>query len=210
MINDSLPHGELIKPLSKHIDRINYILGELGIGKQASIVDDKALLGRLHHALNIPRYGQPEFMEALLRRAGRQRLETFLGKIGLVDGEADIVDLGSFVKKAAHLPWGDNNHTRAFVNVFGYEDSLIPSGSVETPAQETCRTVGEPLDTLKDYQSGIFFRGMEQAMVSVVTVCNHDAYRSWKDTDCYGDTLPLPAIHERARLCPDRVAGRTG
>ena len=165
MINDSLPHGELIKPLSKHIDRINYILGEIGIGKQASIIDDKVLLGRLHHALNIPRYGQPEFMESLLRRAGRRRLEAFLEQIGLVDGGTDMVDLGYFVKKAARLPWGDNDHTRAFVDVFGYEDSLIPSGFVETLAQETCKTVGVPLDTLKDYQSGIFFRGMEQVMV---------------------------------------------
>lgn len=165
MINDNLPHGELIKPLSEHINRINYILGELGFGKRDSIVDDKDLLGRLHHAVNIPKYGQSDFMEALLKRAGRRRLVTFLGRIGLIGDDAEPGDFESLVKKAAHLPWGDNDNTRAFVEVFGYEDSLVPRGSSETPAQEICRTVGSPLATLKDYQSGVFFKGIELSSV---------------------------------------------
>ena len=165
MINDSLPHSELIAPLGNHVDRINYVLGELGFGKRESIIDDKALLGRLHHAINIPRYGQPDFMEMLLRHAGKHRLETFFHRIGLGTLNVTSGDFGPLVRKAARLQWGNNDNTKAFVDVFGYEESLIPSDSSDTSPQETCKTMGEPLDTLKDYQSGIFFNGLELVMV---------------------------------------------
>ena len=165
MINDNLPHGELIAPLNKQIDRINYILGELGFEKQDSIIDDRTLLGRLHHAINIPNYGRPDFMETLLRHAGKRRLETFLAKVGIMGENMDVTDFEKLVHTASNLPWGDNDNTRAFVDVFGYEESLIPGASTYMPAQEICNTMGMPLNTLKDYQSDIFFKGMEYATV---------------------------------------------
>ena len=58
MINENLPHGELIAGLEGYIDRIDYILGELGIDSGRSIIDNRKLLGRLHHAANITNYGR--------------------------------------------------------------------------------------------------------------------------------------------------------
>ena len=165
MINDHLPHSELIKPLGSRIDRINYILNELGVNKRDSIIDDRTLLGQLHHATNISRYGQPDFMESLLRCAGKSKLEEFLGRINMYDGTTTQNNLEPLVKKAARLTWGNNENTKAFVEIFGYEDSLIPSSSAKTQAHETCVAVGTPLDTLKDYQSNIFFKGMDLAVI---------------------------------------------
>ena len=165
MINENLPHGELIAGLEGYIDRIDYVLGELGVGSGRSIIDNRKLLGRLHHAVNVANYGKPEFMEQLLRRAGRKKLEIFLRRINLADSLDDATDMGKVVRTAARLPWGNNEHTRAFVDVFGYEEGLVPEETGDAPPHETCASYGDPLKTLKEYQSGIFFASMNMVTI---------------------------------------------
>ena len=70
MINENLPHSEIITGLEEYVDRIDYVLSELGIGSGRSIMDNKKLLGKLHHAANITNYSKSEFREQLLQRAG--------------------------------------------------------------------------------------------------------------------------------------------
>lgn len=165
MINENLPHGELVTGLEDYLDRIDYILGELGVGAGTSIVNNRKLLGRMHHAINISNYGKPEFMETLLRRAGMQRLEAFFHRTGIAASLDASADVGVLVRRAARLPWGNNDYTRAFVDIFGYEDGLVPEETGDIPAYEKCRPYGEPLKTLKEYQSGIFFKSMNLVQI---------------------------------------------
>ena len=65
MLNSNLPQGQLHQELSNYLDKIDFILHELGMG--GHIVQDKSIMGLLHHALNIPRYANPSFREELLR-----------------------------------------------------------------------------------------------------------------------------------------------
>lgn len=160
MINENLPHGELIAGLEGYIDRIDYILSELGAGAGVSIMDNRKLLGKLHHAANISNYGKPEFMEQLLRRAGRNKLEIFFRRTNVADSLNDSTDIGKLVSNAARQPWGNNENTRVFVDVFGYEDGLVPEETGVASAHELSVSYGEPLKTLKEYQSGVFFESM--------------------------------------------------
>lgn len=165
MINENLPHGELVAGLGGYIDRIDYILSELGMGSNRSIMDNRKLLGRLHHAINIANYGKSEFREQLLRRAGRKRLEIFLRRTNLADSLNDDTDTARLVRAAARLPWGNNEHTRAFVAAFGYEGGLVPEETGDLPAHEACSSYGDPLKTLKEYQAGIFFDSMNRVTI---------------------------------------------
>lgn len=165
MINENLPHGELVAGLGEYIDRIDYVLSELGMGSGRSIVDDRKILGQLHHAINISNYGKSEFREQLLRRAGRRRLEIFLRRANLADSLNDDTDTAKLVRMAARLPWGNNEHTRAFVETFGYEGGLVPEETGDVPPHEACSSYGDPLKTLKEYQTGIFFDSMNRVAI---------------------------------------------
>ena len=160
MINENLPHGELIAGLEEYVDRIDYVLSELGISPDRSIMDNRKLLGRLHHAANIANYGKSEFRERLLRRAGKKKLEIFLRKTSLANSLDNVTEMAMLIRTAARLPWGNNEHTRTFVDVFGYEEGLVPREMGDIPSYEACASYGDPLKTLKKYQAGIFFESM--------------------------------------------------
>lgn len=161
MINENLPHSEIIAGLEGYIDRIDYVLNELGISSDRSIMDNKKLLGKLHHAANITNYSKPEFRERLLQRAGKKKLEIFLRRTKLADSLGDVAETATLVKDAARLPWGNNENTRTFVDVFGYEEGLVPEETGDVPSHEECMSYGEPLKMLKEYQAGIFFESIK-------------------------------------------------
>ena len=165
MINESLPHGELVAGLGTYVDRIDYVLSELGMSPGRSIMDNKKLLGRLHHAINIANYRKPEFREQLLRRAGKEKLKIFLRKTSIADSLNNDMDMAKLVRQAARLPWGNNEHTRAFASVFDYEDGLVPEEAGDVPSHEACASYGDPLKTLKEYQVGVFFDSMNRVTI---------------------------------------------
>ena len=165
MLNSNLPHGELTKSLDEYIDRIDYVLKELGSKISGSIIDDKQLMGKIHHAINIHNYGKPIFMENLLKRARKKQLELFLHRTHIIKDSLDVNESKQLIQRAARLPWGNNENTKAFVDVFGYEESLIPQDSEDIQASEICLSSGVPLKTLKEYQAGIFYKGMEQMCI---------------------------------------------
>ena len=157
MLNVNLSHGELIEELGEYVDRINFILSDI-YSEEIDIITDKQLMGKLHHALNISNYKNSVFRELLLRRADKQKLEIFLRKINMIDSSIDKHDVKQLVHSASQLPWGDNDHTKIFVETFGYDRNLIPKEFGEIPAYEACIPYKDPLKTLKDYQTKIFFK----------------------------------------------------
>ena len=159
MLNENLTHGELALVLGEYIDRINFILGEID-SQVANIINDKKLLGILHHALNISNYKKSDFRYTLLKRARKSDLEKFLRQVNLIDVKFETKNVEKIIREAARLSWGNNEQTLAFVEIFGYEKNLIPKESEPIPPQEVCRSYGDPLKTLKDYQTDIFFRSL--------------------------------------------------
>ena len=159
MLNENLSHSELTSALQDYIDRINFILSEID-SKIIDIVDDKKLMGVLHHALNISNYRKADFREMLLRRASKNQLEIFLRRTQLIDSPINNYDIHQQIHKASQLQWTNNDATKYFVEVFGYEKNLIPKETKQVLAHEMCESYGDPLKTLKDYQSDVFFQSL--------------------------------------------------
>ena len=189
MINSNLPQHVITKELGDYIDRVNFILSELD-SEIVNIVNNRKLLGKLHHALNISNYKQPEFRELLLEHAGKEKLESFLKKIKIIDAPiTTYANLDKLVKQAAHTPWANNESTKAFVSTFGYEENLIPNESVHVPPSESCASYGDPLKTLKDYQSAIFFK------------CMHEIENPWNRL-----IIKMPTGAGKTRTCMEIVS----
>ena len=156
MLNQNLPLSELQNELKDDLNRISIIFTALDVEKKTTIINDKKLLGKLHHALNVDKYGNSNFRLNLLLRASKNNLDRFLQKVGIENEQ----NLGT-VKKASRLIWGDNVETRAFIDIFGYDTNLIPITSRGKPNTEKIVASIKPLKSLKDYQSQIFFECMK-------------------------------------------------
>ena len=162
MLNENLPHSVLENFLNGYINRIDFLLKEIKSDTQIDIINNKQLMGILHHALNISNYPKPEFRKQLLSRAARSELLIFLRRVNLIESTS-ITDeeIPKLVENASRLSWGDNDETKAFVEVFGYEKNLIPKEIRPNPEHEICYSAKLPLKTLKEYQYKIFFQSLD-------------------------------------------------
>ncbi len=162
MLNENLPHSVLENFLNEYINRIDFLLKEIQPETQIDIINNKQLMGTLHHSLNISNYSKPEFRKQLLSRASRTELLIFLRRVNLIESTSvKDEEIPKLVEKASQLPWGDNDKTKAFVEVFRYEKNLIPKEVKPNPEHEICYSVESPLKILKEYQSKIFFQSLE-------------------------------------------------
>jgi superfamily II DNA or RNA helicase len=166
MINNTLRKNILLKVLPNaeksqtglDFESMDKILNELFPDKKATIKEDRNILGLLHHALNIQNYEKKTFRRMLLKNADEHRLARFLERLKLSSSlprnefERDIL-----IDKAVSLPWGTNDATKAFIETFGYDKSIIPIAKKETFPSELLEISVEPLTQLKDYQSEIVF-----------------------------------------------------
>jgi len=159
MLNSNIPRSELEGSLSPYWDSLNFILKDLYPSGDFDI-EKKEVLGTLHHSLNISAYKKPEFRANLLRYADPKTRSRFFQEVGLNPQNTQNLDI--LIQHAAKLEWGHNKETRMFIDIFGYEDNLLPS---KIPVQETEYTITskDPLRMLKEYQSKIFFEGMHLA-----------------------------------------------
>ena len=156
MLNSNLPQGQLHQELSDYLDKVDFIMNELGV--EGQIVRDKNMMGLLHHALNISRYANPSFREELLRYAEPNDRAAFLDEVGIRYEAGSDDSLQAAIKKASLLLWGDNAATRKFVDVFKYGRDLVPSVPVKRDAIKVIPQPEKPFKPLTDYQSKIFFK----------------------------------------------------
>ena len=159
MLNSNLPSSQLQRSLSDYLDKVDFILHELG--REGQIVQDKDMMGLLHHALNIPRYANSAFREELLLFAGLDDITTFLEAVGIRYEAGSQTSLLKSIKKASLLPWGDNDATKKFVDIFGYEQDLVPTVSTKRDAIKVIPKPENPFKPLTDYQSKIFFEAAD-------------------------------------------------
>lgn len=160
MLNQRLPRSELENSLKDYINSVDYILKE-SFGSETSIIENKSLMGKLHHALNISNYANSDFRKNLLNHSDVQILKQFLIRTKLADSSTPNDQIVKLIPKAASLPWGDNEQTRAFVEIFDYEQSLIPKYVGKKDTIEKIPSSSTPLKTLMDYQSKIFFESLK-------------------------------------------------
>lgn len=193
MLNERLRPIDLVDDLNsfgngkfqgKFLDAIDIITDsmsyESGKGfKEIQLRQNRKMLGKLHHIFHIGDYKKSNFREALLRRAEVPDLITYLKQVKEIPETTNKLsdsEIQSLCKKVSKLTWGNNLVTRSFVNIFGYEENLIPSmketnESVETITASKLNPKTEkitldlyskyPFRQLYDYQSRLFFEANE-------------------------------------------------
>ena len=162
MLNQNFRPSFLHEALKEYLDTIDLIQEEILGPQKHSLINDRKRLGHIHHALNISEYKKSDFRFELLSRAPDELLIQFLNEVGLLHGEKiDESKRFELISKASKLSWKDNKETRAFVKIFGYEESLIPLQTESPPQVETVQVYGAPLKTLFEYQSKIFYQSVD-------------------------------------------------
>jgi DNA repair protein RadD len=156
MLNQRLPRSELEQTLKEYINSVDFILKEIS-DLDTSVIFDKDLMGKLHHALNIPNYANSDFRKNLLKHADEGDLKKFMITIGLAESTITNEEILQLISKAASFSWGDNKETKAFAEIFGYEQSIIPKYVTKSETIEKIKVSEKPLKTLKEYQTKIFF-----------------------------------------------------
>lgn len=190
MLNSNLTKTDLVTDLEKiengklldSIDVINtevsYAEGGEGFAKKP-IRQNKEILAKLHHILNIQNYKDSEFRKKLLYRATVSDLIEFLKKVNLIPTSTNTLsdsEIFSLCDKASKLSWGNNDATKNFIRQFGYDESLIPSTKEEKEDVEEVSIAKEDPETKKitlslksvtpfrqlyAYQSRIFYEADE-------------------------------------------------
>lgn len=186
MLNNKIPSDKIYNEVKDFVEPADLIIKDYNVklsGPSAlnpiPIRNNSKLLGKIHHALNIDQYKKSKFRENLLIYAEKSDLITFFQEINLIPkGKTDLTStqLLDFSKQASKFPWGENDSTKAFVNSFGYDESLIP---VKEDVKEDIETVTtakrdpatrivtltlndeKPLKELYFFQSKIFFEADE-------------------------------------------------
>jgi DNA repair protein RadD len=188
MLNSNLTKADLVADLEKiekgklldAIDVINteisYASGDEGFDTKP-IRQNKEILAKLHHILNIEKYKDSEFRKKLLLRVQPVSNQIEFLKTVLPDlipehiTKLDDIEIHKFCDKASKLPWSNNFSTREFISKFDYDESLIPLTKEEREDVEnvtvakinpktkeitlTLKTT-TPFRQLYDYQSKIF------------------------------------------------------
>lgn len=175
MLNDRLRLTDLVDDLKDFINEIDIITDEISGIKPIPLRFDQKTLGKIHHALNIENYEKSEFRNRLLLRAEKDDLITFFHQVNLIPDSKDdlsVTEIVSFCKKASELPWSNNIETKSFVEIFGYETSLIPTTKIirknieiasvvkkddKTGAISLILDSEQPFRQLFPYQAEIFF-----------------------------------------------------
>lgn len=170
MLNQNLPASILQKDLEEYLDLMDFIFTELEGKPKIPIINNKKLMGKMHHALNVDKYSNISFRKKLLKHANIKDLEKFFYTLGLVKKDEKLKDdnIEKLINLSLKNKWEDSEATRAFVEIFDYETNLIPKKGTNKLKIQIAKSSENPLKTLTDYQSEIFFR------------CNKLVENKWK------------------------------
>ena len=160
MLNEHLKEEELQSSLRDFLDFYNLFFAQWKPEERITIYQNKKILAKLHHALNIEKYGQAAFMQNLLVGAPADKTAEFAKEIGVEFHNYDETKTEEFRNHLALFKWGENDATRAFVKVFGYPDYMIPSDSGTIQSEEMANPSDTPFKQLKDYQAEISFKAI--------------------------------------------------
>jgi len=152
MLNDKLRKADLVYDLGDFINEIDVITDGIGGIKEIPLRHDQKMLGKIHHALHIADYKKSKFRENLLLRANPNDLLTFLQQVDLITNTKSHLsddEIVHFCEKASKISWSNNLPTEKFIEIFGYEKSLIPK------TKEIKQNIEVITVAKKDKESGI-------------------------------------------------------
>lgn len=210
MLNEYLSEEELHTALSEFLNSYNFFFAQLRPEESVMIYQDKKLLARLHHALNIEKYGQRQFMQKLLIGAPANKVQEFVKATKTRYDTYAQIQTEVFRNNLASFQWGNNLKTKAFVHIFGYPDYLIPSGSNTQPAEDIANVLGTPFRQLKEYQAEVAFEAIRYLKRANIRFLIHMPTGSGKTRTAMeiiadflneDETRSVIWLAERAELC---------
>ena len=158
MLNASLPIAKLHEDLKIYLKSWKWILNQIQPEKEIPLLNDKELLGKLHHALNISKYSQREFREELLFSATPEQIRKFAEKCNIPNTVIKPND-NEFRKQLSKYKWQNDDKTKNFIEVFEYPSYLMPNQKpMHNSEIEHIEKNNNPYKALKDYQFDIFFK----------------------------------------------------
>ena len=154
MLNHNLSTTKLIDSIGSILDDIEILKTEIEGLQLRPLKDDKKILGKIHHAINIDKYESSEFRKQLLFTADLKKLNEYFKKINL-DTKAES-RTSILIDEACKKKWGNNLETKAFVEIFDYPNGLIPVDTEKKVEIEDIKSLGEPFQQLYPYQYQVF------------------------------------------------------
>ena len=161
MLNKHLTEAELHDALKHFLDSYNFMFMQLYPKEKTTIYQNKQLLAKLHHALNIEKYGQRQFMQKLFIGAPIEQISEFAKRVNKHTETFEEMQAEKFRSDLALFKWGDNDATKAFVSIFEYPAYLIPNSLQDSPFEDIVYPSEKPFKQLKDYQSTIVFKSIQ-------------------------------------------------
>lgn len=157
MLNQYLPTEKLHQDLKEYLESWNFLLNQINPENIITIFQNSKLLSALHHALNIDKYSQSKFRQELFEYAPDEKIVEFAKKNNIVSSSFEETQTVEFRRKIASFTWGNNSHTKNFIDVFGYPDYLFPSELEKYKTEKIIPKLQDPYKPFKDYQSDVFF-----------------------------------------------------
>lgn len=161
MLNQFLPEGKIHQNLGEYLESWDFLLNQIKPENVTPIYQDRKLLSALHHALNIDKYSQIKFRQELFEYAPDKRIFQFAKEILETKPTYDETQNREFRHKLASFSWGNNDETRKFIEIFEYEENLLPSEFQELESKKFFPKNENPFKPLKDYQSEVFVHTQE-------------------------------------------------
>lgn len=117
---------------------------------EENVWNDKETLGALVQAISMGELFSRQFRKKLLQHQSPADLERLARKTG-IDPEGK--DHDSLSKTLSEIPWErDNNEARVLAEYFGYNPSVLPSGSEERTEDKILQPPSQPHKSLMLYQ----------------------------------------------------------
>lgn len=117
---------------------------------------DKTFLSKIYDAYHGPRIlSDNRCRKELLKYVPYDKMRKLASELGL-DTTGTFSEILERVNRK--VTWGRNPETEFFLDFFGYPREYMPEPLAPLATRELVHLLSNPFKTLKDYQSGVFFR----------------------------------------------------
>ncbi|MBM9606734.1 DEAD/DEAH box helicase [Desulfopila inferna] len=157
MIARNLPLRELQSIVSEEdLAMFSSVLYKLDPDLRFDPRTDKAFLSKIYDAYQ----GSKVFSNSRLRKQLLEHVPD--GELRNLASTLSLDNTGTFKEVLERVntkvEWGRNSETEIFLDFFGYPKEYMPEEQLAQESNELVRLLGRKFKTLKDYQSGVFFK----------------------------------------------------
>ena len=157
MLNRFLPIDKIHENLRDYLDSWDFLLKQINPENLTSIYADSKTLAKLHHSLNVDKYQNVKFRQELFEYAPIEQITDFAKANNRTYPSFEIAQTPEYRKNLAKFTWGNNFETKSFIDIFGYEDYLLPAKLDDHESVNIIHPSDNPYKQFKDYQAQIFY-----------------------------------------------------